>query len=73
LRDRDLKESYRMFIKWLMRLAKRLDVVHALVQIRRDNDESVVVQRELSDLCEIYSRKPRQTIWIDRYNRNEKK
>lgn len=44
LRDRMFAETYREFIKWLSRLAKRVQVTDVLVKITSDDHKTVLIE-----------------------------
>ena len=50
LRDRSFEETYRSFIKWLCRLAKRVRVAKILVEVKEDYGKSVIIQEDFPSI-----------------------
>ena len=50
LRDREFKETYREFQKWLCRLAKRVGIVDVLVEIKDFNHNEIIRNYHLNQI-----------------------
>ena len=49
LRDREFEQTYREFIKWLVRLGKRVQIEHLLVEVKGYGKSTIVTDRYIQN------------------------
>lgn len=67
LRDREFEQTYREFIKWICRLAKRIDVEDVLVEIKGYDESSIIrntnVQRKKYNWHTVFGEMYEKPTW----------
>ena len=70
LRDRKFAQTYREFIKWLVRLSKRLGVEEVLVEIKDHAKYSLIQNRNQGNDGKPFSETFEMVSWVEKEESN---